>query len=477
MPLDPSDATAPDLSLMDVSARIADRRLSPVELTETMLARIESHDGALRSYQHVMADSARAAAARAEAEIAAGLNRGPLHGVPIAVKDLCRTHDAPTAAGMTLYKDYRSETDCTVVARLRQAGAVILGKLAMTEGAFSNHHPEMPTPLNPFAPSRWSGASSSGSGAAVAAGLCFGTLGSDTGGSIRFPSHANGVTGLKPTWGRVSRAGVFALADSLDHVGPMARTAKDCAAILAAIAGPDPLDPTAVLDPPEDYVALCGGPVSGVRIGLDEAMLAALDPVVAKAVSDAAAALESLGARVVPVSMPDQTGLTEAWTALCGVETLIAHKDAWPSRKDRYGANLAGLLEGAEAVSGTELGEAMQFRLVYRGAWATATRDVDMVLTPILPIPTPTVAVWEAFQAGDESVMSGELLFRFNAHVDMTGLPSLTVPAGFDDAGAPIGVQLIGRHLGEAPLLTVGHAFQTVTDWHLRRPDLSALPA
>ncbi|MEM1316104.1 MAG: amidase, partial [Pseudomonadota bacterium] len=241
MPLDPAADSAPaDLSLMEASARVADRRLSPVELTETMLARIGAYDGALKSYQHVMADSARAAAAQAEAEIAAGLDRGPLHGVPIAVKDLCRTHDAPTAAGMTLYKDYRSEDDCTVVARLRRAGAIILGKLAMTEGAFSNHHPQMPTPLNPFAPGHWSGASSSGSGAAVAAGLCFGTLGSDTGGSIRFPCHANGLTGLKPTWGRVSRAGVFALADSLDHVGPMARTAQDCAAILAAIAGPDP---------------------------------------------------------------------------------------------------------------------------------------------------------------------------------------------------------------------------------------------
>ncbi|MEM1315481.1 MAG: amidase, partial [Pseudomonadota bacterium] len=284
-------------------------------------------------------------------------------------------------------------------------------------------------------------------------------------------------TGLKPTWGRVSRAGVFALADSLDHVGPMARTAQDCAAILAAIAGPDPRDPTALLSPPEDYVALCGAPISGLKIGLDPAMAESLDPVIARAIAEAAAALESLGARIVELSLPDQTGMTEAWMALCGVETLIAHKDTWPSRKEQYGANLAGLLEGAEAVTGAQLGEAMQYRLVYRGAWAAATRDVDMVLTPILPIPTPTVAVWEAFQAGDESVMTGEMLFRFNAHVDMTGLPALTVPAGFDDAGAPIGVQLIGKPLGEAPLLTAGHAFQTVTDWHTRRPDLSALPS
>ncbi|MEM6439347.1 MAG: amidase [Pseudomonadota bacterium] len=328
MPLDPASESAPaDLSLMEASARIADRRLSPVELTETMLSRIEAYDGALKSYQHVMADSARKEAAKAEAEILSGFIRGPLHGVPIALKDLCRTHDAPTAAGMTLYKDYMADADCTVTARLRQAGAIVLGKLAMTEGAFSNHHPQMPTPLNPFSPGHWSGASSSGSGAAVAAGLCFGTLGSDTGGSIRFPSHANGITGLKPTWGRVSRAGVFALADSLDHVGPMARTAEDCAAILAAIAGPDPLDPTTLLSPPEDYVALCGAPISGLKVGLDPAMVEELDPVVAQAVTDAAAALESLGARIIPFSMPDQTGLTEAWMALCGVETKIIRSE------------------------------------------------------------------------------------------------------------------------------------------------------
>ncbi|MEO1687258.1 MAG: amidase, partial [Pseudomonadota bacterium] len=416
-------------------------------------------------------------AAKAEAEIAAGLHRGPLHGVPFAVKDLCRTHDAPTAAGMKLHEGYMAGYDSTVVARLRQAGAVILGKLAMTEGAFANHHPDMPTPVNPFAPNLWAGASSSGSGSATAAGLCFGSLGSDTGGSIRFPSHANGLTGLKATWGRVSRHGVFALADSLDHVGPMARTAADCAAILAAIAGPDGYDPTALAAPVDDYLAACGAPISGLRIGLDPAVVATLDPQIAAAIEAAAAAFESLGARIAPMTMPDAGGLMDAWSAICGIECLIAHRETWPARRDEYGPGLVAVLEGAQDIPAMAVGDAMQRRLAYCGAWETAVQDIDMVLMPILAKPTPDRVAWEAFKNGDEGGLTIEELLTHTAPADMTGHPALTLPAGVDDRGGPIGVQLIGAKLAEAQLFSVGHAFQTVTDWHIRRPDLSALPA
>ena len=232
------------LTLLEVSRKIQSRALSPVEVTKAELDRIAALDPKLKSYATVMAESAMAQAKEAEAEIGRGEVKGPLHGVPIAVKDLCWTTNAPTAAGMTIHKDYMPSEDATVVKRLSDAGAIILGKLQLTESAYADHHPNITPPRNPWNAVAWPGASSSGSGVATAAGLCYGSLGSDTGGSIRFPSAANGVTGLKPTWGRVSRYGVFELAASLDHIGPMARSAADCGAILSVIAGEDSKDTT-----------------------------------------------------------------------------------------------------------------------------------------------------------------------------------------------------------------------------------------
>src|SRR5258706_1327325 len=241
--------------LVEVGQRIAKRELSSVEATQAQLDRIARLDGQLKSYAYVMSSSALEPAQAAEKEIAAGKVRGPLHGVPIAVKDLCWTKNAPTAAGMRIYRNNRPTEDATVVARLKEAGAVILGKLQLTEGAYADHHPDIEPPRNPWDATLWSGASSSGSGVATAAGLCYGSLGSDTGGSIRFPSAANGVTGLKPTWGRVSRYGVFELAATLDHIGPMARSAADTGAMLGVIAGADPNDPTASPREVPNYLA------------------------------------------------------------------------------------------------------------------------------------------------------------------------------------------------------------------------------
>src|SRR4051795_12647075 len=243
------------LGLVDVGRKIQAKELSPVEATKAMLGRIEKLDSKLKSFAHVMADSALADAATAEKEIASGRIKGPLHGVPVAVKDLCWAKGAPAAHGMTIHRDFRPTEDATVVARLKEAGAIILGKLQQTEGAYADHHPKIDPPKNPWNADLWPGASSSGSGVATAAGLCFGSLGSDTGGSIRFPSAANGITGLKPTWGRVSRHGVFALAESSDHVGPMARSAADAGAILGVIAGRDSSDPTTLVAPVPDYLA------------------------------------------------------------------------------------------------------------------------------------------------------------------------------------------------------------------------------
>src|ERR1700761_5810700 len=257
------------LELVEIGRRIQKRELSSVSATQAQLDRIAKLDGQLKSYAYVMATSALEQAKAADQEIAAGKIRGPLHGVPIAVKDLCWTKDAPTAAGMKIYRDNRPKEDATVVIKLKEAGAIILGKLQLTEGAYADHHPEVDPPRNPWDARLWPGASSSGSGVATAAGLCYGSLGSDTGGSIRFPSAANGVTGLKPTWGRVSRYGVFELAATLDHIGPMARSAVDTAAMLGAIAGSDDNDPTASPEPVPNYLAGIDRGIRGLRIGVD----------------------------------------------------------------------------------------------------------------------------------------------------------------------------------------------------------------
>src|SRR3984893_2850175 len=329
---------------MDVSGRIRSGELKPTTLTETILARIARHDGTLKSYTTLLADRALAKAREPGDDQDRGFWRGLLHGVPIAVKDLCYTDYAPTAAGMFIHKDFIPSYTSTVVERLERAGAITVGKLSMTEGAFAIHHPNMPTPVNPWHADVWTGASSSGSGAATAAGLCYGSLGSDTGGSIRFPSSACGLTGLKPTWGRVSRYGVCPLSESLDHIGPMTRTTADCAAMLAAIAGADPRDPTALLAPLPDYVAGLAGGIRGLRVGI--AQTYAFDDLsedVLAALSGAKDALAGLGPRRVSVDFPSVAPAPAlvAQTAVAGA--AIAHEAPYPSRADEYGPGLSGV--------------------------------------------------------------------------------------------------------------------------------------
>src|SRR5271168_4684644 len=256
-------------SLTAISDLIRRKSLSSVEVTDATLRRIAKLDGQYHSYASVLAERSLDRAKAADADIVRGLWRGPLHGVPIAVKDLCYTTFAPTFAGTAIFKSFVPSFNATVVERLEDAGAIILGKLQMTEGAYTSHHPEVATPLNPWNTNYWVGSSSTGSGVATSLGLCYGSLGSDTGGSIRFPSATCGLTGIKPTWGRVSRYGVFPLAASLDHVGPMTRSAADAAAMLGVIAGSDPNDPTALQAPVPNYLAELGNSIRGLTIGVD----------------------------------------------------------------------------------------------------------------------------------------------------------------------------------------------------------------
>lgn len=355
-----------------------------------------------------------------------------------------------------------------MVERLERAGAIILGKLSMTEGAFAIHHPDMPTPVNPWQADVWTGASSSGSGAATAAGLCYGSLGSDTGGSIRFPSAACGLTGLKPTWGRVSRYGVFPLSETLDHIGPMTRTAADCAVMLAAIAGADPRDSTALLAPVPDYLACLTGGIRGLRVGIAEAYaFDGLGEDVLTALTNAKDALVALGARPVPVDFPAIPDAMTAWLHLCLPEVAIAHEATYPGRAAEYGPALGRVLEAARKVSAAELGKAHIVRDQFAGQVAAAFQDIDVLLIPVWPTAMPTAAEWMEMAQGDIAD-----LLRYSGPFNLTGMPALTMNGGFDQRGAPIGFQLVGKNLSEDLLLRAGYTFQSITDWHTRHPSL-----
>jgi len=456
--------------LVETGQRIQKREVSSVEATQAQLDRIARLDSGLKSYAYVMAASALQQAEAADKKIAKGAVRGPLHGVPIAVKDLCWTVDAPTAAGMTIYRDNRPSEDATVVARLKAAGAVILGKLQLTEGAYADHHPDIDPPRNPWNENLWSGASSSGSGVATAAGLCYGSLGSDTGGSIRFPSAANSVTGLKPTWGRVSRYGVFELAATLDHIGPMARSAMDCGAILGAIAGADPKDPTAVPVPVPDYLAGLTGSLKGIRIGVDRRWTSeGVDAPSRTALQQALGVATALGAEIRDISFPDPTQVIADWFPLCGVETAVAHEATYPARKADYGPALTGLIELGLQQSGTDYQKIVLHREAFRGAVRSLFETVDMLAIPAQAFAAPTIGTMATLGENPDLITG---LLRFSCPFDMTGSPTITLPGGFTETGGPVAFQFVGRHFDEARLIAAGDAFQRATDWHHRHPTL-----
>jgi amidase len=459
------------LSLDEVARRLKARTLTSVDATQAILERVDRLDPKLKSYATLTGERALADAAARDAETAAGTSRGPLHGVPIAVKDLCNTEGVATAAGMAIHRANVPNQDATVVARLKAKGAVILGKLQMTEGAYGAHHPSIPAPLNPWNPAYWTGSSSSGSGAATAAGLCFASLGSDTGGSIRFPSTMNGLTGLKPTWGRVSRAGVFALAESLDHIGPMTRSALDCAIVLGVIAGADERDPTAVTLPVPDYVSTVAEGVRGKRIGRP-VNLAGLDDAGRRALDGAIEVLGKAGATIVDVVLPagfDQAAVD--WVPLCAVECAIAHESTYPARAGEYGGVLAGLIDVGRRLSGTEVAHLQLRRAAITGALNRLLASVDLLLMPVMPR-----AVWslDALAAAGRDPETVGMRLRYTAPFDMSGHPTLTLPGGMTQGGMPVGFQIVSRAFDEAGILAAGHAYQQATDWHLKRPPLDA---
>jgi amidase len=455
-------------TLTRISERIRTRELSSVDVTAAMLSRIKTFDSRYRSYTTLLADRAVARAEAADRELAKNIWRGPLHGVPIAIKDLCNTTFAPTSAGTMMLRNWTPDHNATVVDRLEQGGAVILGKLSMTEGAYTSHHPQNPGPLNPWHMDHWVGSSSTGSGVATAAGLCYGSLGSDTGGSIRFPSATCGLTGIKPTWGRVSRYGVFPLAASLDHVGPMTRSAADAAAILGVIAGADPNDPTALQAPVPDYSAGLGGTIRGLTIGIDRSFVSdGIDAEVVAALEEAERVFVSLGARIREVKFPATDQLVRGWIPFCSVETAIAHLDTYPQKAAEYGPDLAALIDQGRQMSAVELGQIYHERLAFSGALKALFEEIDLLLIPTMPVPVPSLSRMAEY-GQDPSVLLR--ILRFTAPFDFSGSPTITLPNGIDKAGIPLSMQLVGRHVSEDLLCRAGHAYQQVTDWHTRRP-------
>lgn len=456
-------------SISDLGILIMAKKLSPVEITEAMLKRINETDTMFKAYATVMGDRAMDQARAAENDIVRGNYLGPLHGIPVAVKDLCFTKDVRTMGGTKVLMEHIPDFDSTVVQKLHGAGAIVLGKLNLTEGAMAGYNPDFQVPINPWGANLWSGASSSGSGVATAAGLCYGSLGSDTGGSIRFPAAACGVVGIKPTWGRVSRYGVLALAESLDHIGPMTRCVRDAGLMLHAIAGFDPNDPTSLSDPVPNMLEGIEDGVKGLRIGLDENYISeSTDPQVTAGVLDGIKLLESLGALIVPIKIPSITGYMEAWGVLCASEALAAHEETYPSRRDDYGPWFQGWLDKGSSITGVEYAKANNIRSSCRGLLNKVFENIDVISCPTMTSPPFAITLEEMY--GPKFLLEDSEWGRFTVPFDFSGSPTISLPSGFNTDGLPLSIQFVGKHLSEQLLCRVGHTYEQSIDWGDFRP-------
>jgi aspartyl-tRNA(Asn)/glutamyl-tRNA(Gln) amidotransferase subunit A len=466
-------ATEPALlSLTEVAQAIVQKRLSSREATQSCLDRIAQWQSPLNAFMAIEAHEALAAADDADASLAKGTLRGPLHGVPLAHKDMYYDAGKVVTCGSRIRRDFVATSTATALQRLKDAGTIRLGSLQMAEFAYgpTGHNTHYGPVHNPWALDRVTGGSSSGSGAAVAARLTFAALGSDTGGSIRMPAHFCGVTGLKTTVGRISRAGAMPLSQSLDTVGPLARTALDCALLLGLMAGADADDPTAVLGPLPDYRAATRQPMKGLIVGVPTAFYVDdLDPEVAGILDDTIAVLKREGADIVQVELPDQRQLTAACQLVLAVEAAAFHKRWMIERPQDYGPQVLMRLQNGLAIPGVSYLEAMRWRGPALSAHLAAVAGVDAVIAPVAPVAAPTIAESDVGNSPDAEAVI-QRLTRFTRPINYLGLPALAIPSGFTRGGLPVAMQLIGRSFDEAMLLRIGAAFQRATDFHDRVP-------
>ena len=460
--------------MAELGRMIATKQVSPVEVVRAHLDRIAALDGTLRAFITVCADAALESARAAEADLMAGRAVGPLHGVPWAPKDLYSTKGVRTTGGSTILAESVPAADATVVARLAKAGAILLGKLNMHEFAYgpeglNAHYGDARNPWSADA-HRVTGGSSSGSGAAVAAGLAPGSLGSDTGGSIRIPASLCGITGLKPTYGRASRAGVLPLAWSMDHVGPMARSARDCALMLGAIAGYDPADRTTSVLPVPDYGAALTGDVKGLRVGLLRAQFTDIaTPEVKAAIAAAAKQLEAAGAVVDEVNLTQLAHVATGSAAIVGSEALAYHAAWMRTRPQDYQPDVRERLRLGAFVTGAHYVRSQQARALLAREVDDVLARRDVLLAPATPLVAPILGEREATLGDGPSDVRAALL-RCTRPFNFSGHPACAAPCGFTPGGLPIGMQIVGRPFDEATVLRVVDAYQRITDWHTRRP-------
>jgi aspartyl-tRNA(Asn)/glutamyl-tRNA(Gln) amidotransferase subunit A len=459
-------------SLRGLATLIQRQEVSPVEATQAVIDRVEKFDRQLNSFITLLRDEALTQAHAAEQEIQAGRYRGPLHGIPIAVKDLIYTKDIRTTAGSKVLFDFKPAYDATVVSRLQDAGAILIGKLNMHEFArgATNAHSVVGACTNPWDTLRVPGGSSGGSAAALAAGLCFGALGSDTGGSIRIPAALCGIVGLKPTYGRVSRHGVFPLSWSLDHVGPMARTVADVALILQVIAGHDRHDPTTRTAVVPDYSAALTKDIEGAHLGIpQEFYFEQLDPEVRDSVRAALQALERAGAQLEEVSLPLSKYAAAAGRIITLTESAEIHEPFLKGHAADYTPDVrAGLLVG-QLIPGKHYLKAQRVRGLIRQEMAAALRRVDALVTPTVPIPAPRSGQ-ATVNLNQEPIDVTWALSRLTRPANLAGFPAISVPCGFTKGGLPIGLQFTGRPFGEATILQLAYAHEQEATWHQRRP-------
>jgi aspartyl-tRNA(Asn)/glutamyl-tRNA(Gln) amidotransferase subunit A len=465
-----------ELTIHEAGALLRLRSVSSTDLVEASLRRIEETEPVLHAYATVLADSARADAKQADRELAAGIWRGRLHGIPIGIKDLFFTRGVPTEGGSRVLAGFVPSYDATAVRLLREAGAVALGKTVTNEFAYGLN---IPPTRNPWNLAYYPGGSSAGSGVATGVGSAFAAIGSDTGGSIRVPAAINSVVGLKPTLGRVSRHGVIPLSSSLDHVGPLARDVEDCALMLQAIAGFDTLDFGSLDRPVPDYTRDLHGGAEGVRLGVDRSYFFsdAVVPDVRAAVEAALRELERLGATIVEVSIPEMELAAVVGLTILQVEGSTYHLPFLRSRSAGYDTGTRLILELGALIPSTQYVLSLKARTVI----AAAVRDtfqsetLDALVSPTLPLATVKLEHMATdFLGGGEGVdLSG--IIRHGIVANVTGLPALTQPCGFSSDGLPVGLQLLGRPFGEASLFRIARAYEAATTWHTVRPDLSRL--
>ncbi|MEO8040610.1 MAG: amidase [Betaproteobacteria bacterium] len=444
--------------------------LSPVTLTEACLERIRQVDDKLRSFIHVAADIALAAARTAECELAAGRWRGPLHGIPIGVKDNYLTHDMPTTAGTTAPGIAFPLRDSAAAARLRAAGAILIGKTRSHEFAWGNVTPPV---RNPWNLKRVPSGSSGGSAAAVAGGLCAAALGSDTGGSIRMPASVCNLVGLKPTFGRVSRDGVVPHSWSLDHVGPLARTVTDAAHMLDVLAGYDPLDPACQDRPVPKHVKALGTSIRGLRVGVCRNHFFERNQVeVERAVEAAISALAAAGATVHEFTIPLlEYGLGAIFAIELASSTAYHDVSLRAGRVAHFQPDVRSLVELGRFVTGPDYLKAEQYRRALMDAFERAFANVDVIVGPTTPITAWNAGEWTVDVGGrEESVLAAS--WRFTYPYNLTGLPAISIPCGFDQDDMPIGLQIAARPFDEVTVLRVAHAYERAHDWKDRAPRL-----